>query len=220
MKDLILKENENIKEKIYLIRGKQVMLDSDLAKLYQCKNGTKTINLAVKRHIKRFPKRFMFQLTEEECKKISRFQFETLKERGKNIKYLPYVFTEQGVAMLASVLRTNVAEEISIKIMDAFVDMKNYLIENREKINTIQNINKNIIYLNSKIDEHDNKIEELFSKFKIEPINHIFFNGEYYDSYSFILDILNKAKKEIIIIDNYADKKILDVVCKLKIKIN
>ena len=116
---------------IYEIRGKQVRLDSDLAKLYKCANGTKTINQAVKRHINRFPERFMFQLTKDEYYEILRFQFETLElEQGKYSKYLPYVFTEQGVAMLATVLRTPVAEEVSIRIMDAFVAMRRYISTN------------------------------------------------------------------------------------------
>lgn len=100
----------NIENMIYEIRGKQVMLDSDLAKLYQCSNGTKSINLAVKRHFKRFPDRFMFQLTADE---ISRFQIETLNKNGQkqgtNIKYLPYVFTEQGVAMLSAIIKSDTA---------------------------------------------------------------------------------------------------------------
>ena len=129
MNELVIKDI-NVEDMIYEIRGKHVMLDSDLAKLYQCKNGTKTINLAVKRHINRFPKRFMFQMTLEECRIISRFQFETLKGKGHNIKYLPYAFTEEGVAMLSAVLKTKVAEEISIKIMDAFVSMKKYISTN------------------------------------------------------------------------------------------
>lgn len=104
-------EKENIEDMIYEIRGKQVMLDSDLARLYECSNGTKSINLAVKRHINRFPERFMFQLTEEEYKKL-RFQIETTNNMSRS---LPYVFTEQGVAMLASVLRTKIAEEVSIR---------------------------------------------------------------------------------------------------------
>ena len=116
------------------------MLDRDLAKLYECKNGTKTINLAVKRHINRFPERFMFQLTENECKEISRFQIETLKQQGHNIKYLPYVFTEQGVAMLATVLRTDIAETVSIRIMDAFVSMRRYISSNLLEQQNINNL--------------------------------------------------------------------------------
>ena len=108
----IIEKNIKIENLIYEIRGKQVMLDSDLAKLYNCKNGTKTINLAVKRHIDRFPERFMFQLTREEYYSILRFQNETLElEKGQYSKYLPYVFTEQGVAMLATILKTNVASK-------------------------------------------------------------------------------------------------------------
>ena len=102
--EFIENNSEKVENLIYEIRGQQVMLDSDLARLHQCKNGTKTINLAVKRHKNRFPERFMFQLTREEYYKISRFQFETLSGRGHNLKYLPYVFTEQGVAMLATII--------------------------------------------------------------------------------------------------------------------
>ena len=130
MNNIVVSDDIKIENMIYEIRDKQVMLDSDLVKLYGCKNGTKSLNLAVKRHINRFPERFMFQLTKEEYSSIySRFQFETLnknnQKQGLNIKYLSYVFTEQGVAMLSTILKTDVAEEISIKIMDAFVVRKN-----------------------------------------------------------------------------------------------
>jgi len=183
MNEIIVKDNIKIENLIYEIRGKQVMLDSDLAMLYGCKNGTKSLNLAVKRHINRFPERFMFQLTKEEYSSIySRFQFETLnknnQKQGLNIKYLPYVFTEQGVAMLSAILKTDVAEEISIKIMDAFVAMKNI-------------INTSLIkqkYINSLVLEHDNEIrllQESFNKLSTkEKINHIFYNGQIYDAYS------------------------------------
>ena len=124
----IISKNKNIENLIYEIRGKQVMLDSDLAVLYKCVNGTKTINLAVKRHINRFPERFMFRLTEEEYKNL-RFQFETssLNNNHGGIRYMPYVFTEQGVAMLATIIRTPIAEEVSIRIIDAFVAMRKYM---------------------------------------------------------------------------------------------
>ena len=131
MHNIISKEKIKIENMIYEIRGKQVILDSDLARLYECKNGTKTINLAVKRHINKFPKRFMFRLTKDEYYKILRFQSETLElKQGKYSKYLPYAFTEQGVAMLATIIKTRVAEEVSIKIMDAFVLMKKYISNN------------------------------------------------------------------------------------------
>ena len=137
----LVKDESNIENLIYEVRGVQVMLDSDLAKLYECVNGTKSINLAVKRHINRFPERFMFQLTKDEYYNILRFQSETLElEQGKYSKYLPYAFTEQGVAMLATVLRTPVAEEISIKIMDAFVAMRKYISSNLLMSKNINNL--------------------------------------------------------------------------------
>ena len=218
MSEVIVKDNIQIENLIYEIRGKQVMLDSDLAKLYGCKNGTKSLNLAVKRHINRFPERFMFQLTLEEYVTIrSRFQIETLnknnQKQGFNIKYLPYVFTEQGVAMLSAVLKTDVAEEVSIKIMDAFVAMKkiisNSLIEQK--------------YINSLVLEHDTNIKLLqqsFDEFSSkEKVNHIFYDGQIYDAYSLLINILGMAKKEIIIIDNYAGKELFDITKNIMVNI-
>lgn len=185
------------------------MLDSDLAKLYRCKNGTKSINLAVKRHINRFPERFMFQLTEEEYYNL-RFQSETTSNMTRT---MPYVFTEQGVAMLATVLRTEVAEEVSIRIMDAFVAMRHYIGNNEYRLLNIE----------SKIVEHDSEIKLLqdsFSKFEEKKkINDIYFSKQIYDAYSKIKDIFLLAKKELIIIDSYADKIVLDMIKELNIKV-
>ena len=207
MKELELKREERLENLIYEIRGKQVMLDSDLAKLYECKNGTKTINLAVKRHINRFPERFMFQLTKDEYYEILRFQFETLElEQGKYSKYLSYVFTEQGVAMLATVLRTLVAEEVSIRIMDAFVAMRKYISTNLLE----QKYINDIVLKDSK---RINLLEDAFSSFK-EKNNHIFFEGQIYDAYSLMMKIFEKAESSIIIVDNYIDKNILDILSK------
>ena len=127
MNELLIDE-KNIKNKIYVIRGKQVMLDSDLAKLYECKNGTKSINLAVKRHLDRFPKDFCFQLTEEESLNLQ-FQFETANNKSRS---LPYVFTEQGIAMLSSVIRTDIASQVNVSIMRAFVSMRHYITDNKD----------------------------------------------------------------------------------------
>ena len=213
MNNIIVKNEERIENLIYEIRGKQVMLDSDLASLYECANGTKTINLAVKRHINRFPKRFMFQLTMDEVSSLSRFQTETLKGQGHNIKYLPYAFTEQGVAMLATILRTSVAEEMSIKIMDAFVAMRKYIGSNLMEQK----------YINNLVLKHDSQItllQESFAKIEEkEQISEIYFNGQIYDAYSKILDIFKSAKKELIIIDNYADNTLLDIIKRLRIKV-
>ena len=203
--ELIKIDEKNIENKIYEIRGVQVMLDSDLAELYQCKNGTKSINLAVKRHINRFPERFMFQLTKVEYNNL-RFQIETTNMS----RTLPYAFTEQGVAMLASVLKTKVAEEVSVKIMDAFVKMRHFIIENKDIYKSLNNINIKLI-------EHDEKINKIFSRF--EPKENLYLKGQIYDAYSRIIDIFNLAKKELIIIDSYADKTLLDMISKLKVKL-
>ena len=198
MNEIIEKENTLIEDMIYEIRGVQVMLDKDLAKLYQCTNGTKDINKAVKRNINRFPPDFYFQLTEEEKNNLW-FQSGTANNMSRTN---PYVFTEQGISMLASVLHTEIAEEISIKIMRSFVKMRRYF------ANTISN--------NEMLINHENRILELektFDKFNIQKgVNKIFFEGELYDAYSLLMDIFNKSKIEIIIIDNYAGKELLDIL--------
>ena len=204
-----LKEELNIENIIYEIRGKQVMLDSDLAKLYECKNGTKDINKAVKRNIERFPQNFYFQITEEEMKKLW-FQSGTA---NKMIRSLPYVFTEQGIAMLSSVLHTQIAISQSIRIMDAFVKMRKIISSN---LIEQKYINELVIKDNERI----NLLEESFSKLEEkEKINHIFYEGQIYDAYSLLIDIFKGAKEEIIIIDNYADKSILDMITNLNVKV-
>jgi len=206
MNKIITKENIKIEDMIYEIRGKQVMLDSDLAKLYECKNGTKSINLAVKRHINRFPERFMFQLTKEEFDNL-KFQIETSSWNNYGgIRKLPYAFTEQGVAMLSAVLKTPIAEQISIRIMDAFVAMRKY-------------VSYNLINSNNYSDmliDHEGRIKALestFSKFDTFS-NELFFEGQIYDAHSLLLDIFNTSKKSIVIIDNYISKELLDVLSK------
>ena len=215
MNEVILTEdNINIENMIYEVRGKQVMLDSDLAKLYKCVNGTKTINQAVNRHLDRFPEDFYFQLTSEEFANLkSQFGTSSMKNTYGGIRKLPYVFTEQGIAMLATILRTNVASKVSIDIMRAFVAMRKY-------------ISSNLIeqkYINNLVLTHDNDIKLLqqsFQKFEEKrKINEIYFNGQIYDAYSKIVDIMKEAKKEIIIIDSYADKTVLDMISKLSTKV-
>lgn len=209
MNDVIIKDN--IENLIYEIRGKQVMLDSDLARLYECKNGTKDINKAVKRNIDRFPADFYFQLTQKEYNDL-RFQNGTTKKQNMS-RTLPHVFTEQGVAMLASVLRTSVASEVSINIMRAFVAIKRYIGTNENRLSNIE----------TKILEHDKNIkllQESFDKLSEKTKDtKIYFAGQIYDAYSKILNILKSAKKELIIIDSYADNVILDIVKRLKTKV-
>ena len=203
-----LKEELNIENMIYEIRGKQVMLDSDLARLYECTNVTKTINQAVKRHINKFPERYMFQLTKSEYDNLkSQFGTSSLNTYG-GVRKMPYAFTEQGVAMLATILKTPVADIVSMKIIDAFVYMKRYLSFE----------NKNSIILNH--EERILKLEESFDKLnEKEKINHIFYEGQIYDAYSLLIDIFKEAGKEIIIIDNYADKSILDMITNLNVRV-
>ena len=203
-----LKEELNIEDMIYEIRGKQVMLDSDLARLYECTNGTKTINQAVKRNINKFPERYMFQLTKSEYDNLkSQFGTSSLNTYG-GVRKMPYAFTEQGVAMLATILKTPVADIVSMKIIDAFVYMKRYLSFE----------NKNSIILNH--EERILKLEESFDKFnEKEKINAIFYEGQIYDAYSLLIDIFKEANEEIIIIDNYADKSILDIITNLNVKV-
>ena len=204
-----LKEDLSIENMIYEIRGKQVMLDSDLAKLYECKNGTKEINQAVKNNPDKFPNDFYFRLSEVELKYL----------RSKNLtanrksRSLPYVFTEQGIAMLATVLHTPVAAEVSVNIMRAFVKMRKIISSN---LIEQKYINELVIKDNERI----NLLEESFSKLEEkEKINHIFYEGQIYDAYSLLIDIFREAKKEIIIIDNYADKSILDMITSLNVKV-
>ncbi|MBR5369694.1 MAG: ORF6N domain-containing protein [Bacilli bacterium] len=211
----LIKNDENIKNKIYVIRGKQVMLDSDLAELYECKNGTKEVNQAVKNNIEKFPERYSWTLTDDEWK-LLRSKFLTLETnsigKGKYRKYMPRVFTEQGIAMLATILHTPVATQVSISIMDAFVNMRHYLYDNNE-------IYKALNYINNKLIEYDESFNILFSKFDKKEL--LFFNGEVFDAYSYIYDLINEAYFELIIIDPYADIKILGIIkdfdCRIKL---
>ena len=204
-----LSKELNIETMIYEIRGKQVMLDSDLAKLYQCSNGTKSINQAVTRHVDRFPNDFYFQITENEyiCLKS---QLGTSNETRGGVRKLPYAFTEQGVAMLATILRTSVAAEVSIKIMRAFVAMRKYISTNLLEQK----------YINNLVLKHEEEINKIFDHFdRKQPTTEIYFNGQIYDSYSKIIDIFNTAKNELIIIDGYADKSVPDMVRRLKVSV-
>ena len=196
-------ETEKIENMIYEIRGKQVMLDYDLARLYECKNGTKSINQAVKRNLNKFPERYMFKLTEEEFNIICGPNLGPQKSKTRT---LPYIFTEQGVAMLATILRTSVADIVSMKIIDAFVYMRKYLTYN----------NKDSLILNH--EERILKLEESFNKLSAKQ-NSIRYEGCIYDSYSLLLDILNEAYEEIIIVDNYANKELFGILKNINKKI-
>ena len=202
-----LKEDLSIEDMIYEIRGKQVMLDCDLAKLYNVE--TKRINEAVKNNPDKFPERFYFRINENEFFSL-KSKISTSKggsRKGHN------VFTEQGIAMLSTILKSKVAVETSIRIMDAFVKMRKYISVNLMEQDNMKNM----------LIKHDNEIkllQESFSKLEEkEKINHIFYEGQIYDAYSLLIDIFKGAKEEIIIIDNYADKSILDMITNLNVKV-
>lgn len=195
-----------IEDVIYEIRGIYVMLDSDLAILYNVE--TKRINEAVNRNKEKFPNRFSWILTDHE-EHVLRSHFATSKINtlgGRRYKYR--VFTEQGIAMLATILKSKIATEISIAIMDAFVLMRKYIANNHynQRLNNVE----------SEIIEHNKEIKLLQDSFnKLEENiknNHIFFEGQIYDAYSLLIDLLNEAKEEIVIIDNYVGKELFDIL--------
>ncbi len=208
--------NEEIKYLIYTIRGKQVILDSDVAMLYHYE--TKKINQAVKRNIERFPERFCFQLTEEELEImwsqiVTTSKLEDNKYRSK--KYLPYVFTEQGIAMLSGILKSEVAVQVSIKIMDAFVEMRKFINTNKTLFEKVINIENK---MDKKFIEQDKKFDIIFDQLQLEENikQRIFFDGQIYDAYSLIIDIIKKATNKIQIIDNYVDDSVLKMLTKKK----
>lgn len=209
--NLDIEDIKDIKDLIYTVRGKQVMLDSDVARLYHYK--TKSLNLAVKRNIDRFPEEFCFQLTEKEFESL-RFQIETLKiqnGRGQHRKYLPYVFTEQGIAMLAGILRSDIAVKVSINIIKAFIEMRKFLLMNGQVFERLTKIEYQLL-------EHDKKIDEVFNQLDMKENikQRIFFDGQIWDSYNLIVNIIKRADSKIVIIDNYIDDSILEMLSKKK----
>lgn len=202
---------ENIRNLIYTIRGKQVMLDSDVARLYHCE--TKYINRVVKRNIERFPEEFCFQLLEVEFQNL-RCQFVTSSFEKQNYggrRYMPYVFTEQGIAMLSALLKSKIAIKVSINIMKAFIEMRKFILNNGQLF-------ERLTTMEYKMFEHDKKFDEVFDELQRnkneEFKQQIFFNGQIYDSYSLIIDIIKTSQEKILIIDNYIDDTILKMLAK------
>ena len=202
--------NEEIKNLIYTIRGKQVMLDSDVARLF--KYATKDLNRNVKNNIERFPEYYCFQLTNEEYQSLRCKNF-TLNEngRGQHRKYLPYVFTEYGITMLAGLLKNEVAVDISIKIVNTFIEMRKFIMFNGQVFDRLTNMEYKLL-------EHDKKFDRLFDRLQQEENikQKIFFGGQIYDAYSVMIDIIKKANKKILIIDNYVDDTVLKMLTKKK----
>jgi len=229
--------HEEIQNLIFTFRNVQVMIDQDLAKLYEV--PVKRLSEQVKRNIERFPNSFRFQLTKEEFSSLEseavispsmsqivtskddsgslRSQNATLKsQRGKHRKYLPYVFTEQGVAMLSAVLRSETAVKISIQIMQAFVDMRKFLLGNSLVFQRLDRIEIRQLQHQT---ETEAKFEQVFDALQsndLKPKQGIFFDGQIFDAYIFIADIIRSAKKSIILIDNYIDDSVLKLLTKRK----
>ncbi len=211
LNDVIVKEKIVIENLIYEIRGKQVMLDSDLSKLYEVE--TKQLNRQVKRNIERFDEDFMFQLTDLEYQNLKCQIGTSSSNNYGGRRTLPYVFTEMGVTSLASVLHSDIAISMSKNIIRAFVTMRHY-------------ISSNLIeqkYINSLVLEDHNKIKALETSFKKleenRKVNEIYFNGQIYDAYSKIQQIFKSATKKLVIIDAYADNTLLDIIKRLNIEV-
>ncbi len=208
--ELNIVNNEEIKNLIYTIRGKQVMLDSDVAKLYHYE--TKNVNKAMKRNIERFPEDFCFQLTKHELDKMW-FQIGTTSKNNnskyRSEKYLPYVYTEQGISMLAGVLKNDIAIQVSISIIRAFIEMRKFISSNAQIFERLTNVEYKLL-------EQDKKFDEIFNQLQNEENikQKIFFEGQIYDAYSLIIDIVKRAKNKIMIIDNYIDDSILKILAK------
>ncbi len=202
-----------IENLIHVIRGQQVMLDSDLAKLYGVE--TKRLKEQVRRNINRFPKDFMFELTKEEC---LRSQIATLNGgRGQHLKYMPFVFTENGVAMLSSVLKSETAIEVNIRIMRAFTAMRSFLINNVRIFQRLETLEHHQLLLQKHLSDTDKKIEEVLTRLddkEAEPIEGFFYEGQIFDAYTLISDLVRKATHRVILIDNFVDDRVLKTLDK------
>ena len=198
---------EDIKTLILTIRGRQVLLDDDVARLYGYEK--RAINQAAKRNEDRFPERYRFQLTKEEYEQLpSKSQTVILNAgRGSNVKKLPFAYTEHGVSMLAGLLRNKTAIQVSLGIIDAFVEMREYLSANRD-------VYAKIISIDKKLLEHDHKFDEVFKLLQQPEVvkQSIFFKGQFYDAFKLVIDLVTKAETSIIIIDNYVENSVLEML--------
>ena len=202
---------DNIESLIKVIRGQQVMLDKDLATLYGVE--TRVLNQTVKRNIERFPDDFRFELSREEC---LRSQIVISNGRGGN-RYSTYAFTEQGVAMLSSVLRSQTAIEVNIQIMRAFVSMRHFMVNNASVFSRLETMEYHQLEMQQHLQESDKRIDEVFRRLdegNAKPKQGVFYNGQIYDAYTFVSDLIKSAKKRIILIDNYVDETVLTLLDK------
>ena len=203
----------SVENRILPIRGVQVILDRDLADLYGVE--TKVLNQSVKRNIERFPEHFRFQLSRYETDELV-----TNCDRFKNLKHstvCPFAFTEQGVAMLASVLRSETAIRVSIRIMDAFVSMRHFLINNADVFRRLSTIEYHQLEMMQHQQESDKRIDEVFQRLdegSVQTKQGIFYDGQVYDAYTFVSDLIKSARRSIVLIDNYVDETVLTLLDK------
>ena len=219
---VVIENAEEIENLIHYVRGQQIMVDSDLAKLYNVE--TKRLNESVKRNAKRFPESFCFQLPNDEYADLrSQIATSNVERKGVSVKggrrYLPYVFTEQGIAMLSAVLKSDEAVQVSINIMNTFVKMRRFLTENAlmfDKLNSLEL--KQLAYQK----EADEKFDQIFAYISEhgEVRQKIFFEGQIYDAFSLLVNLIEKAEKSIVLIDNYVDVGTLNILAKKKSSVN
>lgn len=206
-----LPETIDIQPMIRVIRGQQVMLDNDLATLYGVE--TRALNQAVKRNINRFPDDFMFQLTKEE---LDNLMSQNVTSSWGGTRKLPYAFTEQGIAMLSSVLKSQTAVEVNIRIMRAFIAMRRFIATNAQLFQRLETIEYHQLEMKQHQEVTDKRIDEVFKRLDadIPPMQGIFYDGQVFDAYRFVSDLIRKAKRSIVLIDNYVDDTVLTLLDK------
>ena len=217
MHDLIPIESQAIQNKIYILRNLQIMVDRDLALLYGVE--TSVFNQAVKRNIERFPEEFMFQMTTKELENW-KSQFATSNKEIMGLRKLPFLFTEQGVSMLSSVLKSDTAVQTSINIIKSFVSMRKFLQNNASIFQKIESIEKRQISYEIKNDTKVDSILNAIEEKGMPQKQHIFYDGQIFDAYLFVSDIIKSAKKSIKLLDNYVDESTLVLFTKKDVKVN
>lgn len=205
--------NSSVEKMILVIRDKQVLLDRNLATLYSVE--TRTINQAVKRNQERFPEKNCFQLNSEEFEKW-KSQIVISNSEKMGLRKMPYAFTEQGVAMLASVLRSDTAIRVSLQIMDAFVEMRHTLMQNGGLVRRLSNLETTVSDQGAKIVDHDRKLDELFEAMDRGELQTkgLYYNNQMFDAYVFVCGLIRQAKKRIVLVDRYVDEKVLTMMLK------
>lgn len=206
-----LSETIDIQPMIKVIRGQQVMLDSDLSALYGVE--TRRLNEQVKRNIERFPDDFMFQLRKEE---LDNLMSQNATSSWGGTRKLPYAFTEQGIAMLSSVLKSQTAVEVNIRIMRAFIAMRRFITTNAQLFQRLETIEYHQLEMKQHQEVTDRRIDEVFKRLDtdIPPMQGIFYDGQVFDAYRFVSDLIRKAKQSIVLIDNYVDDTVLTLLDK------